>query len=458
MTPSAAADAGALPSVPAAEACRAAPAVSAFPDGFRPEDLRGQCWREAFEARRQAFREEPASAAGLKLLALSLEALRERGPILSGEAMLELLLARASLAPEDAAGELAAADSLTADAAEKLLKHAEGLAVRRRHEAKRAFAARQSAANSLERTIARADARWLRTEFPPSVSEVLSAQGPLPWDARHDGHLVQRRAAWALGIVRWARALTRERCQRLEAAFGALAREAGLMGDEARRASGLWAARRPVLLTGRTTLYTEKLVHDLWLADPSIAVVAQDRIQVTNPFARLHIPYLPDPRGFAAALLGADQLPVLIEPRLGGFTATAATGLLALDRMPAAMLKGSGLAVPAWMRTLAEIAALSRWDQEGPLAAAKTLPPARRLRFLKALRALIRYPADAGGRPDAPHEAELIRDVRRRFLSCRETLLLRVAHEETEAEALLMGSRRNSAGARASVSGREDAR
>lgn len=177
--------------------------------------------------------------------------------------------------------------------------------------------------------------------------------------------------------------------------------------------------------------YTIKLVHDLWLADPAIAAVNTGAPVKGNPFATLQIPFVEDQKGYLKAFLSLSELPALVEPRLGGFTVTAATGLMRLTRLPKKNRFGKGFAIPAWMRTFAEIGLLNRHDNA--LKLGTRLSPAVRLKFFSLYRELIRVPIEGERFVDGP-EADAIRSTRAQLLDAREELLLLIAREEEKAE------------------------
>ena len=250
-------------------------------------------------------------------------------------------------------------DSLRAGEADALLLRLSEISAMRVNKAKRRFLAEPG------NLTAREDFEAAR--YPQVMHRLLGTDGTCPWDAQQDGHLVMRETARALGIVRWFKAETAERRARINEAFASTL----AFGP---RAGRLWADRRPILVIDAVTAYTAKLVGDLWTADPAIGVLlcpplpaqqvpgtAQKRV-TSNPFDAFEIPFVVDERAWLRALLGIDRFPVLIEPRLGGFTMTAAVGTL--DAREAAK-KGRFRPTPApiWMRTLSEIALLQRFDE-----------------------------------------------------------------------------------------------
>ena len=198
---------------------------------------------------------------------------------------------------------------------------------------------------------------------PGIMMHLLGTNGTIPWDAQHDGHLVARETARTLGIVRWAKAETAERRERINEAMAAVP----AFGP---RASRLWADRRPILVIDSISAYSAKLVGDLWTADPSIGVMlcppltapgSGDKTVTSNPFDAFDIPFLVDERGWLRALMTIDHFPVLLEPRVGGFTMTASIGMIDARE---ARKKGRWRPNPApiWMRTLAEMGLLTRFD------------------------------------------------------------------------------------------------
>ena len=190
-----------------------------------------------------------------------------------------------------------------------------------------------------------------RALCPAVTARLTGTYHAIPWDARHDGHLASREVSRAAGLVRWAHALTSERSSRVHLAVG----RSLLFG---RGAADVWKHRRPLVFIDRINAYTVKLVTDCWTADPQTAVVyAGDSVPATNPFDAWAIPLVVDTRGFLRALLAVDKTPCLIEPRLGGFTVTFATGRVD----PKGFRDGEKLA--PWMKTLAEIGLINAYDE-----------------------------------------------------------------------------------------------
>lgn len=198
---------------------------------------------------------------------------------------------------------------------------------------------------------------------PEVMMHLLGTNGTIPWDAQHDGHLVSRETSRTLGIVRWAKAETAERRERINEAMASVP----AFGP---RASRLWADRRPILAIDALSAYSAKLVGDLWTADPSIGVMlcpplkrpgTNEQTVESNPFDAFEIPFLVDERAWLRALFSIDHFPVLLEPRVGGFTMTASIGMIDARE---ARKKGRWRPTPApvWMRTLAEMGLLTRFD------------------------------------------------------------------------------------------------
>ncbi len=190
-----------------------------------------------------------------------------------------------------------------------------------------------------------------RALCPAVTAKLTGTYHAIPWDARHDGHLASREVSRAAGLVRWAHALTSERASRVGMAAG----RSLLFGLGA---ADVWKHRRPMVFIDRINAYTVKLVTDCWTADPQTAVVYTGaNLPATNPFDAWDIPLVCDTRGYLRALLAVDLVPCVIEPRLGGFTVTAATGRVD----PKGFREGEKLA--PWMKTLAEIGLITAYDE-----------------------------------------------------------------------------------------------
>ena len=143
----------------------------------------------------------------------------------------------------------------------------------------------------------------------------------------------------------------------------------------------MWKHRRPLVFIDRINAYTVKLVTDCWTADPATAVVyAGDSVPATNPFDAWEIPLVVDTRGLLRALLAVDKTPCLIEPRLGGFTVTCATGRVD----PKGFRDGEKLA--PWMKTLAEIGLINAYRRGRKGGQCSRLHGSRSLRLGRALR------------------------------------------------------------------------
>lgn len=427
-----------------------------FGESLKPVEPRGQTYEAASRAHAADRRgaDDALAEDEKRLLALLLQASPHAKDDVTVEGMLEVLIARAALfngerlhsETPDAARPTKPSKSalldfirrMDAGTTEKVLEESADLARLLRRE-------RMKRAQILKREAARNDApsadpalsddfiraRETEADLPPVIGSILERSASAPWDALHDGHLASRRAAWALGIVRYARAVAPERGRRITAAFAHLGEAMGERGAELSRIASVWTSRRPIVVLPEVNAYTVKLVHDLWLADPGIAAVNAGPNAKGNPFATLGIPFVEDQKGFTKAFLSLSQLPALVEPRLGGFTVTAATGLMRLTRLPKRSRFGKGFALPAWMRTMAEIGLLNRHDNA--LKLGQRLSPRVRLKFFSLYRELIRVPIEGERFVEGP-EAEAVRSGRAALLHAREELLLLIAREEEKAE------------------------
>lgn len=226
----------------------------------------------------------------------------------------------------------------------------------------------------------------------PVTASVLGNDRPLPWDAAHDGHVIPRSTSWAFGLVRYAIGLTREMGERITTAIADIAEAVPANGRDLRIMRTLWEQRRPILMVNGLTPFTVKLVHDMWLDDPSVAVVNVGPSMHGNPFRSLGIPYVEDARGYLKALFACEVFPALVEPRLGGFTVTCSTGLLSFPTI-ARKRTESLEAIPVWLRTMAEIGLIGRIDMlSGLCGGLERLSPALRIKFYRAHRRLMEHP------------------------------------------------------------------
>lgn len=111
--------------------------LQAFPEAVKPIQIDGQCFKHAFHARLENRRLEPPGTEDTAFLARAVSAWHEIGPDVTSEAMLELLLARASLIDPETDAQLASAEALTPKRVWKLLHETEELAALRARQIKR---------------------------------------------------------------------------------------------------------------------------------------------------------------------------------------------------------------------------------------------------------------------------------------------------------------------------------
>ena len=393
----------------------------------------------------------PQAQETAQLLAVALRGVQRRSAGISAEAVLAVLLSQVLLGPRISFEEVAMrAQMLSELDVADVLERAEATARRAGLAARRFFERQRFPSEHLRRAVQLA----CGVKLSEKTADALKLPAPLPWDSFHDGHPASRRAAWALGIVRWSLPADQKALMRLTAAAAALAERMDLEGAALERAAALFTARRPVVLLGQINLYTVKLVHDLWLADPSITVVSLrpmppkrakadpgDPPRRRNPFHVFGIPFLEDPEGKVAGLLGVDHFPCLIEPRLGGFTATAATGLASLVTLPRRDRRARGFAVPAWMRTMAEIGLLARWEDGGVGQTTEMHSAAVRLKFLSLYEELIRTPLLHERRVFGP-EGEAVNHVRAHLEEKRAEVIALLAEAKSEAQAEIEETKR----------------
>ena len=370
------------------------------------------------------------------LAAMTMRALALGDAALSAEAVAGILIAAMGAvldgsAPRNATALIDRARKMTAEEAAKILERTADLA-------KKPIGGAASDLKRLSPSRLRVKA-FHRLRLPKSMEGAAGLHAPTPWDARHDGHLVLRRDAWRAGLVRYARALTPARSERITRAFFDAADATGLTGEELMKAGLAWEARRPIAVIAGVTTYTRKFVHDLWIADPSVAVVSTARTK-ENPFAPLGIPFVSDAHGVLAAMLAAEQLPALVEPRLGGFTVTSASGFVDFrGKVP------EKPTLPAWARTMAEIGIILRHDGRDLMKAAEKLAPARRTEWLANFRSLMTSPlAPMRELEPGPERDEVLR-CRAELAADRERMLALLEREEAAARAALAKSRRGSA-------------
>lgn len=212
--------------------------------------------------------------------------------------------------------------------------------------------------------------------------------GYTPYDAHFDGSLVPTRALWQAGIVRLARAVTPETSDRIATIVADAAARSGATGRELKDAASFWNHRATTVILDRFTPEALKLIDDLRLTDPRIAVVltasderiagahagvspqaaeladearadapltvksSASRIEAyRRSFADRRIPLIVDTHGVLRSMLRVDRLPAVLEHRHGGYALYIPTGAL---RDLGRNKTRSAPVLPAWIRTLAE--------------------------------------------------------------------------------------------------------
>lgn len=212
--------------------------------------------------------------------------------------------------------------------------------------------------------------------------------GYTPYDAHFDGSLVPTRALWQAGIVRLARAVTPETSDRIATIVADAAARSGATGRELKDAASFWNHRATTVILDRFTPEALKLIDDLRLTDPRIAVVltaSDERIAAAHAgvspqaaeladearadapltvkssasrieayrrsFADRRIPLIVDTHGVLRSMLRVDRLPAVLEHRHGGYALYIPTGAL---RDLGRNKTRSAPVLPAWIRTLAE--------------------------------------------------------------------------------------------------------
>ena len=212
--------------------------------------------------------------------------------------------------------------------------------------------------------------------------------GYTPYDAHFDGSLVSSRALWQAGIVRLARAVTPETSDRITTIVADAAARSGATGRALKDAAAFWNHRATTVLLDRFTPEALKLIDDLRLTDPRIAVVltaSDERIAAAHAgvspeaaeladearadapltvrssasriesyrrsFADRRIPLIVDTHGVLRSMLRVDRLPAVLEHRHGGYALYIPTGAL---RDLGRNKTRSAPVLPAWIRTLAE--------------------------------------------------------------------------------------------------------
>lgn len=212
--------------------------------------------------------------------------------------------------------------------------------------------------------------------------------GYTPYDAHFDGSLVSSRALWQAGIVRLARAVTPETSDRITTIVADAAARSGATGRALKDAAAFWNHRATAVLLDRFTPEALKLIDDLRLTDPRIAVVltaSDERIAAAHAgvspeaaeladearadapltvrssasriesyrrsFADRRIPLIVDTHGVLRSMLRVDRLPAVLEHRHGGYALYIPTGAL---RDLGRNQTRSAPVLPAWIRTLAE--------------------------------------------------------------------------------------------------------
>ncbi len=251
---------------------------------------------------------------------------------------------------------------------------------------------------------------------PKAIATTNSPAAFIEFDSVHDGHLTARESAYALGIVRTARALSNPMRERIATLFSRLP---GL----ACRPLSVWREARPLVLARTLTPQVEKLLLDAWVCDKRVALVLESEPAVRPALADVWgIPVITDSEGYLAALLGLDteRLPAVIDHVLGGVSITQATGYIT---------PGKSLpAVVPWMKTLAETgfvrAARSMMNEKR----SQRLTAPQRRRWLKTYRFISTdMPRTNPESKTDDADRERLRAARRAYLRLRDETLAALA-------------------------------
>lgn len=295
--------------------------------------------RQFFDAADRARLTGQRGSAAMQLSLLGMRAMESLSPDLTLESTLTSLLTLAQLGAKQVNRNRAAQliDDVTPETLSQTLATARSVAAYRIRRARSDLRRRP---REIEKQQNYRDAL-----IPPAMAALTGRDDITFWDATQDGHIAPKHAAYALGIVRWARMLTGQTMDRISQAFDGADVVPETVGN-------VWIERRPLIFIDRWTVITTKLVEDAWAADPSIAVVIPEPMPLPVGIHALGIPVVTDKYRHIAALMPFDRTPVVIEPRLGGVTITAPSGLISFTQRDPV--------VPAWMQTLALVGAVER--------------------------------------------------------------------------------------------------
>lgn len=245
---------------------------------------------------------------------------------------------------------------------------------------------------------------------PSAYARLTGAPDYLPWDAEHDGHLVTREISRALGIVRWAHAISPEMDKRLRTLFE------NAVYYSRRGCLNPWVSNRPLIVLGEVDDLAKGLVADLWAYHPKICVVLTQKVD-ENPFEALPIPVCYDPQGHLPFFLDIETTPTLIEPRLGGITLTAATGGIDTLRLETK-------AIPSWYRSMAEIGVLNRFQYVNHHALLGNVPPPKRALYVKRLKHLFGVKVESDWRENpGERERNFVHELRSRRQALKAEIL-----------------------------------
>lgn len=258
---------------------------------------------------------------------------------------------------------------------------------------------------------------------PSSTAGARPTLATLPLDALEDGHIVPKAIRASLGLATHVLRMSGPIPDAIDGLLAEIALKNGLVEEDFERASRLRRNGAPILFIDELTTLTRKLVYDIWTEERRLAVVlTAAEHPVENPFRTLRIPLLRDHNRQLAHAFAVRTIPTLAEPVVGGMRLTAATGF-------ADLLAQKPVAVPAWMRTFAQMGALRRWcarswDQTfaEKLASVVTvtadrMPRQQRRRFFENILALIDLPVEepAALIPVSNLELERLRESRAEF-------------------------------------------
>lgn len=238
-----------------------------------------------------------------------------------------------------------------------------------------------------------------------------------PWDARHDGHLIHKKTARALGLVRWSRSLSPERSERIRLAF-----------ESSNLSSGnIWTNSTVFFAVTELNEFTENLIASAWIFDHRIGAVIDSKCDASR-LLDLGINVFFDTKHHVRALLALPHQPTLISRQLGGVSYLSACGSIDLG-----CLKEKR--IPEWLLLLSQLGVLHRFDAVNKLASLGKLAPPKLKLYLDRLEKILSLQSSDNKSKLSTNDKTRISELQSRLHKKQEVLLdqMRMLSENVKA-------------------------